>query len=89
VACVRRRGNVGVYHFHDVNVGRVRRIWDLRDQMDIDEVAIPVVRSLLDQLYDLRRRTRQPGESFCKIAPPDVQGVLGEHLAQIWRSAPT
>lgn len=44
--------------FRDIDVARVRLIQTLCDDMDVDEAALPVVLSLLDQLYDLRRRLR-------------------------------
>ena len=42
--------------FHEIDVARVRLIHDLRHDMDIGEDAIPLVLSLLDQVYDLRSR---------------------------------
>ena len=79
---VRPEQHGGEYLFHDVDVARVQLIQELRDQLEIDEVAIPVVLSLLDQVYDLRRRMRQLGEALSEIAPEDVQRALAEHLAQ-------
>ena len=40
--------------FREIDVARVRLIHDLRHDMDIGEDAIPLVLSLLDQIYDLR-----------------------------------
>ncbi len=48
--------------FRDIDVARVRLIQTLRDDMDVDEAALPVVLSLLDQIYDLRRRLRALAE---------------------------
>lgn len=42
--------------FDEVDVARVRLILELRDEMDVNEAAIPVVLDLLDQLHDARRR---------------------------------
>ena len=47
--------------FEEIDVERVRLILDLRDAMAVNEEALPVVLSLLDQLYDLRRRLRAMG----------------------------
>lgn len=55
---VRPDGPAGEWMFHDIDVARVRLIRELRDEMEVDEAALPVVLSLLDQLYDLRRRLR-------------------------------
>jgi chaperone modulatory protein CbpM len=56
--------------FHEIDVARVRLIRDLRHDMDIGEDAVPLVLSLLDQVYELRSRLKsvlhaveaQPGE---------------------------
>ena len=77
----------GQYLFHDVDVARVRLIQDLRCQLAIDDGAIPVVLSLLDQIYGLRRRMRQLGEALAEIAPQDLQRALAEHLVDRGRPA--
>jgi chaperone modulatory protein CbpM len=41
--------------FHEIDVARVSLIRDMRRDMDLAEDAIPLVLSLLDQVYDLRR----------------------------------
>jgi chaperone modulatory protein CbpM len=53
---VRPDGPDGQYVFHDIDVERVRLILVLRNEMQVNEDALPVVLSLLDQLYELRRR---------------------------------
>jgi chaperone modulatory protein CbpM len=44
--------------FDEVDVARVRLVCELRDDLGLDEGAIPVVLSLVDQLYGLRRELR-------------------------------
>ena len=44
--------------FHDIDVARIRLVYDLRRAMEIDEETIPLVLSLLDQIYDLRARLK-------------------------------
>ena len=44
--------------FQEIDVARVRLIRDLRGQMALGEDSIPVVLSLMDQVYDLRRQLR-------------------------------
>jgi chaperone modulatory protein CbpM len=59
-----------VWEFHEIDIARVRLIRDLRRGMDVSEDAIPLVLSLLDQVYELRGQLRrmidavgsQPGE---------------------------
>ena len=65
---VRPDSDGGHYVFQDIDVARVRLIWTLRDDMSVNEEALPVVLSLLDQLYDLRRRLRDLGETLNRTA---------------------
>ena len=55
---VRPDGRAGDYAFGEIDVARVQLIQELRDRLEINEAALPVVLLLLDQLYDLRRRLR-------------------------------
>ncbi len=45
----------GDYRFDDADVARIELICDLRQSMAIDDEAMPLVLSLLDQLYSARR----------------------------------
>lgn len=54
-----RRGND--LTFTEIDVERVRLILRVRDEMAVNEKALPVVLSLLDQLYELRRRPARDG----------------------------
>lgn len=44
--------------FREIDVARVRLIHDLRHDMDLGEDAIPLVLSLLDQIYELRSQLK-------------------------------
>jgi len=55
---VKPDGPAGDYAFREIDVARVQLIQELRDRLEINEAALPVVLLLLDQLYDLRRRLR-------------------------------
>jgi chaperone modulatory protein CbpM len=46
------------YMFHEIDVARVRLIHDLRRDMDVGEDAVPLVLSLLDQIYELRSQLK-------------------------------
>jgi len=61
---VKPDGTAGQYAFQDIDVARVRLIRELRDELQVNEEALPVVLSLLDQLYDLRRRLHDLGEAL-------------------------
>jgi chaperone modulatory protein CbpM len=54
---VEPRGSTPDWEFTEIDVARVQLIRDLR-QMAIDDEAVPVVLSLLDQMYDLRQALR-------------------------------
>jgi chaperone modulatory protein CbpM len=45
----------GDFYFDDTDVARVRLIAELRNDLGVNEDAIPVVLRLLDQVYSLRR----------------------------------
>ena len=51
------RGEAGPV-FDEVDVARIRLVCELRDDLGLDEGAIPVVLSLVDQLYGVRRELR-------------------------------
>lgn len=44
--------------FDEADLARIRLVCELRDDLGLDEEAIPVVLSLVDQLYGLRRELR-------------------------------
>jgi chaperone modulatory protein CbpM len=50
--------DVGAWEFHEIDVARVRLIHDLRRSMEIGEETMPLVLSLLDQIYTLRGTMR-------------------------------
>jgi chaperone modulatory protein CbpM len=56
---VRPEAKEGELRFEEIDAERVRLILDLRDLLEVNETALPVVLSLLDQVYALRRRLRQ------------------------------
>lgn len=58
----------GAALFQDIDVARIRLIRQLRDDLAVDEEALPLVLSLLDQIYDLRRRVRALADSAGDLA---------------------
>ena len=75
-------GSSGDYVFHAIDVARVRLIQELHHDLQINEEALPVVLSLLDQLYDQRRRLRTLTDAIAAVAPEDVRRALARHLAE-------
>ncbi|NHO32611.1 chaperone modulator CbpM [Acetobacter fallax] len=55
---LRADGVPGHYVFQEVDEARARLILELRDDLGVEEDAVPVVLSLLDQLYTTRRQMR-------------------------------
>ncbi len=52
-----RRGNKPF--FTELDLARIRLILDLRATLEVEERTVPVVLSLLDQLYATRRQLRR------------------------------
>jgi chaperone modulatory protein CbpM len=48
----------GGWDLAEVDVARLRLLVELRMTLDVDEEAMPLVLSLIDQLYDARRALR-------------------------------
>src|ERR1700723_2728079 len=46
------------WEFHEIDIARVRLIHDLHRAMEIGEETMPLVLSLLDQVYELRGTLR-------------------------------
>lgn len=79
-AWLRPAGEPGRWLFAEVDVARVRLIAELRT-LRIDEEAMPVVLSLLDQLYATRRDLRTVLDAVEQAAPPEVRTAVLSRLA--------
>ncbi len=77
---VRPDGAPGQYVFHEIDVARVRLIRELHHEMQVNEEALPVVLSLLDQVYALRRRMREIGEALSRNTSDETRQTLIRHL---------
>lgn len=80
---VRPDGGPGLYAFRQIDVARVRLIHQLRGDMQVNDEALPIVLSLLDQLYDQRRRMRELNEALSQIAPIDMRRMLSTYLSNM------
>jgi chaperone modulatory protein CbpM len=76
---LRPDGTPGSWVFHEVDIARVRLIAELR-ALQMDEEAMPVVLSLLDQLYATRRRLRLLQQAVDEVAPDAVRARLRDLL---------
>jgi chaperone modulatory protein CbpM len=79
-AWVRPDRQAGQYAFADIDVARVRLILQLRDELEVNEAALPVVLGLLDQLYDLRRQFRAFNDALEQVVPSEIRLKLTQHL---------
>lgn len=72
VAPIRSRGD---FMFSDRECARVRLICALRWDMEVDEQSLPVVLSLLDQLYAARAETAVLADAVARQSPA-VQAAI-------------
>jgi chaperone modulatory protein CbpM len=63
------------FTFREIDIARVYLIHDLRREMEVPEDTIPLVLSLLDQVYDLRSRLRTVLRAV-EQQPPDIREAL-------------
>lgn len=73
----RHEGNGFVFSAADV--ARLEMICDLREDLALDDEAMPVVLSLLDTVYGLRRRLRVLAEAIGDL-PPEARYLLQDEL---------
>jgi chaperone modulatory protein CbpM len=64
-----------VLEFREIDVARVRLIRDLRGGMELGEDAVPLVLSLLDQVYELRSRLKSVLRAV-EAQPGDVRQAI-------------
>ncbi len=63
--------------FQEIDIARVRLIRDLLTQMALPDDSIPVVLSLVDQVYELRGRLRSGGEAVLGQPAEGRRSILG------------
>ena len=78
-ALVRAEGPPGAWRFEEIDVARIGLILALRRELEVDEASLPVVLSLVDQLYDMRRRMTKLNAAFSEI-PPEIKAALADRL---------
>ena len=70
------------YVFAEIDCARVRLIHEVRDDLAIDEEGIPVVLSLIDQIYGLRRELRRLMEAVA-AQPEEVRKAIAERCGAL------
>ncbi len=78
LAWVRPDGQPGAWMFREIDVARVRLIVELRDELSLNEDALPTVLSLMDQLYEARRHMRALRHALDAASPEAREAVLRE-----------
>ena len=75
-AWLHAEGAPGHYRLRDIDAARVRLIYELRHDMGLDDEALPVVLSLVDQLYAARRQMRNLRQAVEQAAPDEVREAI-------------
>ena len=78
-AWVRPDGGPDAWLFQPIDVARIRLIVELRDELSVNEEALPAVLLLLDQVYAARRQMRAICEAL--ESAPDAREAVREALA--------
>lgn len=78
-AWLRPERQAGELLFSEIDVARTRLLVELRDELHLDDEALPVVLSLLDQLYAARRRMRLLCEAI-EAAGTDLPAAVAASL---------
>jgi chaperone modulatory protein CbpM len=77
-----RPGSIGeTLSFDEIDIARVILIQELRDDLEVNDAALPIVLSLIDQLYDLRRHMRLLGEVMQEAVPTKLRTRVLRELA--------
>ncbi len=82
-AWVRPDGAPGHYLFHPIDEARVRLILELRHELHVGEDVLPLVLSLLDQLYAARRHMRRLHDAIASHADPAWRDELARLLREL------
>lgn len=73
------RGDGERWVFHEVDIARVELILEVRREFAVDDEAMPLVLSLLDQVYSLRRQMGRLCEALA-AQPPEIRERIREAL---------
>jgi chaperone modulatory protein CbpM len=76
--------DIDIWIFHDIDIARVRLIYDLRRDLDTSEETLPVLLSLLDQVYDLRRKLKSVAAAL-EGQPQDIRDAILAILRDVER----
>ena len=72
---VRPERRDGELRFADIDIARVRLIYDIRYTLDVAPETVPMMLSLIDQLYTMRRQMRGVMNALNTLSP-DVRRTI-------------
>ncbi|HVJ54859.1 MAG TPA: chaperone modulator CbpM [Aliidongia sp.] len=61
--------------FHEVDIARIRLVYDLRRDLDVGEEILPMVLGLLDQIYELRSGLKAVSRAIAQQSPATRQAI--------------
>jgi len=67
--------------FTEIDIARVRLIYDLRHDLDVAEDMVPLMLSLLDQVYDLRSTLKAVNRALAQ-QPREVRDAVQAELTK-------
>lgn len=70
------RGVEGEYLFDEIDVARLRLLGTMREEMGVGETDLPLIMSLLDQVYGLRRQLRRLLEAVGELPEDQRRRIL-------------
>lgn len=68
--------------FAEIDVARVQLLCELRQDCEVNDGALPIVLSLLDQVHGLRRALRALTEAVHEL-PPDMRDRVRDRLGDL------
>jgi|TARA_R110002072_G_scaffold122455_15_gene257055 chaperone modulatory protein CbpM len=72
----------GNYFFDELDSARIKLIIELRDDMEVNDEALPIVLNLLDQVYGLRQVLEEVREAV-QTLPSEHREIFESQLAKI------
>jgi chaperone modulatory protein CbpM len=69
----------GSWVFHEVDIGRVELILDIRREFAVDDDAMSLLLGLLDQVYSLRRQMHRLCDAI-ECQPPEIRDAIRRAL---------
>lgn len=79
--------SAGARRYLDIDVARIRLIHELRSDLGLDDDAVPVVLSLIDQLHELRHELTCLAESL-RAQPEEIRRRVLDDVASRLTGSP-